>query len=757
MTKRSLQLLRHFPWSPLLCFGFAWLVMQTGLMQQLAWKSLDWRTMLRAHFQPPPDPRIAVVLFADDTEMNLVAWPPDRAYHGALTELLSLAKPAVVTWDVILDASREGEGDDSMGHGVHAAMERGTKVVTGSVTNFDPVEIIAPETTGPTRPLRQITGDIGRLYGEDHALLPFPQLREAGLYGFVDAPHGADGIVRMLPLVVRVGGEVYASLALQTVLAYYDVEPEQVRVVLGDGIYLPAADKERRIPINASGMYFINYRYDQNLRFKSDGHGEEGSTGQDELRLDFPTESYGGILLKLNAHYVEQNPDWPPPPDLEGKVVFIGQTVTGKADAGPTPRSAYAPLVLVHANVVHNILTDDFAWRVPDAVIWSAMFLVGMGTVWIARKGTLFLMVASGVLVLAAYTNLAMWGWIFLSWWFPWVGPLLGFLLLESFVVGRRVWQEQKSKLAIKGMFGSYVSPEVVEQLVKADEPPHLGGRETEITAYFSDIQSFSSFSEQMSPKRLVELMNEYLTVCTDIVQEDGGTLDKYIGDAVVAMFGAPIAHPAHAYHACVASQRVQLRLAELREKWRAEGDAWPEIVTRMQSRIGLNTGPCIVGNMGSRTRFNYTMMGDNVNLAARMESGAKSWGVYTMCTEATRAACRQHGGDRVVFRPLGRIVVKGRAQPTDIFEIVGLKEHVPTSAHECIGLFEQALAHYYARDWERALQVLERCRALEINQPGVTPGVSSNPSLVYQQIIGHYREQPPPPDWTGVYVMHEK
>jgi adenylate cyclase len=101
--------------------------------------------------------------------------------------------------------------------------------------------------------------------------------------------------------------------------------------------------------------------------------------------------------------------------------------------------------------------------------------------------------------------------------------------------------------------------------------------------------------------------------------------------------------------------------------------------------------------------------------------------------------------------------VVKGRAQPTDIFEIVGLKEHLPPSAHECIGLFEQALTHYYARDWDRALQMLERCRALEINQPGVTPGVSSNPSLVYQQIIGHYRGQPPPPDWTGVYVMHEK
>src|SRR5476649_392694 len=123
-----------------------------------------------------------------------------------------------------------------------------------------------------------------------------------------------------------------------------------------------------------------------------------------------------------------------------------------------------------------------------------------------------------------------------------------------------------------------------------------------------------------------------------------------------------------------------------------------------MQSRIGLNSGTCMIGNMGSRTRFNYTMMGDNVNLAARMESGAKAWGAYTMCTEATKLACEQHGGDRVVFRPLGRIVVKGRTQAVPIYEIVGLKENMTAPTRECIGIFEQALAKYYARDWAGAL-----------------------------------------------------
>jgi adenylate cyclase len=222
-------------------------------------------------------------------------------------------------------------------------------------------------------------------------------------------------------------------------------------------------------------------------------------------------------------------------------------------------------------------------------------------------------------------------------------------------------------------------------------------------------------------------------------------------------MFGAPILLPDHALRACVATQLVHRRLGELREKWKAEGDTWPEIVWKMQSRIGLNSGPAIIGNMGSRTRFNYTMMGDNVNLAARMESGAKSWGVYSMVTETTKQACEQHGGDRVVFRPLGSIVVMGRSRPVPIFEIVGLKESLPSSAHECIGIFSQGLAKYYARDWDAAMALFRQSNELEPNQPGKTPGVKTNPSLVYLGVAEEYKLEPPAPGWDGVYVMKEK
>jgi adenylate cyclase len=297
-----------------------------------------------------------------------------------------------------------------------------------------------------------------------------------------------------------------------------------------------------------------------------------------------------------------------------------------------------------------------------------------------------------------------------------------------------------------------------VEQLIKSDRRPELGGTEEEITAYFSDIQGYSSFSEMLTPKLLVTLLNEYLTVCTDAVQEQGGTLDKYIGDAIVAMFGAPIAQPDHAYRACVAALTVHQRLDELRAKWNADHNVpWPETVKRMRTRIGLNTGSAIIGNMGSRSRFNYTMTGDNVNLAARMESGAKSWGSYLMCTAATKDACERHGGDRVVFRALGKIVVMGRSQAVDIFDVVGLKETTDDRTRECVAIFEAALARYYQSDWAGALAGFEKSAPLEPLQPGKNPGVKSNPSLEYQRITRELSARPPGPAWDGVYVMKEK
>jgi adenylate cyclase len=740
MSSAPRTTLRHLWWAPLVCFGGAWLLSLTPFAQQLEWRTLDWRTALRAYYQKAPDPRIAIVLYGDETNdaSNLLQWPPDRGVHGELIADIAIGRPKVITYDVIVDASREGDGDAKMAASVQQAAQDGVKVVSASVTSAEP-GVPAPGQEGPTEPLKNVEGDINRLLGDKDAIRPFPLLRAVSRYGFADTPQGSDGVQREIPVAVRVGQQVYPSLALQTLMTYLDVPADKVRVRLGDAVYLETKERRWRLPIDHDGRFLLNYRYDR------DEHGD-----------DFATYSVIQVLVTTNDYYVEKKKFAPKPPPFAGRIVLLGQAVTGKADAGATPRSGLSPLVLVHANLLNNVLADDFAHRVPDWLVWATAGLLAYSGLVVLAHRSVIVLGGGAVFGVVSYAGLALWSWVWFSWWFPLTAPLAGFAALQFIVIGHRVIQEQRQKQEIKGMFGSYLSPVIVERMVKTRELPLLGGHLEDITAYFSDIQGYSTFSEKLTPKELVELLNTYLTACTDIIQEEGGTLDKYIGDAVVAMFGAPIALPDHAYRACVAALRVQAKLDELRLAWDAAGERWPDGVRKMRSRIGLNSGSATIGNMGSRTRFSYTMTGDNVNLAARMESGAKTWGAYTMCTEATRRACEQHGGDRVVFRPLGRIVVMGRSQFTLIHEAVGLKADVTAPTLECVDLFAQGLEKYYARDWEGAHELFRRSAKLEPHQPG-TPGIKSNPSRIYLDIVEEYKTEPPPDNWDGVRRMTDK
>jgi len=254
----------------------------------------------------------------------------------------------------------------------------------------------------------------------------------------------------------------------------------------------------------------------------------------------------------------------------------------------------------------------------------------------------------------------------------------------------------------------------------------------------------------------LVELINEYLSAMTNIITAHGGTLDKYIGDAIVAFFGAPVPQEDHAYKACVVSQLMQQELSELRDKWRSEGEKWPEIVHNMRNRIGINTGTMITGNMGSESRFNYTVMGDNVNLAARCESGAKRFGVYTMVTGDTKEEAEQYG-NRCVFRYLDRIVVKGKTEPVDVYEIMGLRDQLSDQQFACKQKFEEAVATYQQQEWDRAIGLFKESRELEYFIPNDHSFIYTNPSIVYLDRCEVMKENPPPEDWNGVNIMTSK
>jgi adenylate cyclase len=740
MTPRP-AFFRHQLAPALICLGLALALAQSPWLQRIEDVTLDFRTRYRAAQQPPPDPRVAVIGVDDDSLQRFGRWQDwPRRNHGLLLKSIAAAPepPAVVGWDILFP---EPSADDE--HLVEGAVALPGRVIFAAYASDDaPVAAAAPDELAPdlTQPIARIEGDAAKLFTAPYALRPVAPLRSVALTAFVDTPAGPDGVRRTVPLLVRVQDRVYPSLALQSVLRFWNLTVADVRVRVGDAIYIGGRHVARRIPIDDTGRFFVNYRHviaDYLAHGLAPGHAQ--------------------VAIGLHRKYVERTEPELAVPDLGGKIVLIGLVAPGLSDNGPTPLSPETPLVFVHANIVGNILREDYARAANPVLVWGLALVVCVaGVRWLADKrlrayGTFSLGVP---VIFAALTVLA---WQESSVAIPFVAPLIGFASLQIFVVGRRILSEQRKREEVQGMFGTYVSPKVVERLVNAGEPPRLGGHEEEITAYFSDIQGFSRFSELLPPDRLVELMNEYLTACTDVVTDEGGTLDKYIGDAVVAMFGAPIAQRDHAHRACLVALRVQQRLAELREKWRAEGGRWPGIVAEMRTRIGLNSGPCVIGNMGSRTRFNYTMMGDNVNLASRMESGAKRWGVFTLCTEATRLACERDAGDRIVFRALGKIRVVGRAQAVAIFEIVGLRETLPPGTAACLAQFEAALARYHARDWAGAAAGFAASAALEPHQPGRDAGVHDNPSLVFAELARRHAAHPPAVEWDGTHAMTEK
>ncbi|MDD3180263.1 MAG: adenylate/guanylate cyclase domain-containing protein [Opitutaceae bacterium] len=585
--------------------------------------------------------------------------------------------------------------------------------------------------------------------------IPLPELPEFNIgrkvywnppkIGLIDTLEGG---TRWVPLFAPTGVKRYDHMALNLALLHWGLKPEAVKqypdrleVLAPDGrlvAVIPLTDQQL-IEIN----WFSRWQSDKNPRI--------------------------GLSTVYNYAAMLQSGDEPQQKKAQeffsqfvDAIVLVGPVDPLLQDLATTPFDEIpVPKVGVHGNLLKTIVSGVYLQRPPVWAIGCIVLGLTLAVSWLSMakaggaKGLMSKIAAA--LVLIVYVGMCFWLFGRHHLVLPMAAPL-GAALSTSFA--GVIWQlivEEKQKGRIKNMFGTYLSPELVNRMVESAEDPKLGGHEEVITAYFSDIQSFSTFSEKMNPAQLVELMNEYLTACTEIVQEEGGTLDKYIGDAVVAIYGAPIPLPNHAYRACVATVRVQQRISELRVKWREETGQWPEVVHNLRARIGLNTGPAIIGNMGSKARFSYTMMGDNVNLAARMESGAKAYGVYAMITEATKLECEKHGGNQLVFRYLDKIVVKGRSLPVPVFEIMGFDKEVAQQTLDCLGVYARGIERYLAQDWDGASALFEKSAALEPLQPHKTPAIATNPSLVLIERCRYWKENPPDANWDGVFVMKEK
>ena len=447
---------------------------------------------------------------------------------------------------------------------------------------------------------------------------------------------------------------------------------------------------------------------------------------------------------------------------FENSIVLIGPEEATFQDLAPTPfDKASVPKVGVHGNLIKTLTNGKYLTRLSEQTDYAVTFLVCiiLAFIFVYQGNGASLLQGGGLLLLGGYVAAGFLTFSNTHVVWPITAPACAGLSTSFIGLAAMLVIEQKAKGRLKGMFGSYVSSDLVEQMVESGKEPSLGGEETPITAFFSDVQAFSSFSELLTPTGLVDLMNEYLTEMTNILQAERGTLDKYIGDAIVAMYGAPIPMEDHAYQSVRTAILMQQKQIELREKWVPEEKKWGKchgLVTQMQTRIGCNTGTATVGNMGALDRFNYTMMGDMVNLAARCESGAKAYGAYIMITEETKVASEQTRDD-IAFRYLDKIVVKGRSQPVAMYEPTGFMRELTQETQDCLDCFRQGIEKYLIQDWDGALNMFEKSKALEPNKPGETPGVKDNPSMILIDRCKIMKENPPGDDWDGVYVMTSK
>ena len=308
--------------------------------------------------------------------------------------------------------------------------------------------------------------------------------------------------------------------------------------------------------------------------------------------------------------------------------------------------------------------------------------------------------------------------------------------------VGTIVFQylsERQQKALIKNVFSHYISPAVVNELIANPEKASLGGDKRELTAFFSDIASFTTMSESLTPEKLVELLNEYLDDMTGIILKHGGTLDKYEGDAIIAFWGAPIPQKDHALRACQASLEMQERILEMRVDWKKRGR--PELGVR----CGVNTGWMIVGNMGGKDRFDYTIIGDSVNLASRLEGANKQYNSKIMISEFTHNNVK----GKVLVRELDLIQVKGKTEPIKVFELLGMADmSMKPEQKEANELYQEGLKLYRSRSWDEAIAYMNQAYTLD---------PTCHVAEVYAQRASLYQLNPPGDDWNGVFVMTTK
>jgi adenylate cyclase len=679
------------------------------------------------------DKRITLVAIDDYSIKKVGKWPFPRDIYTQLMKKLKTFGAKVVAYDVFFSESSLSCPGSSIDEDFAAAMAEfqtvpGNKVIVPYSLSPYPDEVyeeIPDVLYNGVMDTKQNEGLNTRQMYIERKVFPIPQLYENDLtLAHIQVEADQDGLLRHYPVVGNVDTLYFPGFSLATYEAYTGDRPTLELLNVG----------EAKLKLKTGDLYLNNL-------------GETKVRWMGSER-NFPVYRMWDII---NA------PDNDPKlrEVFTGNVVFIGSTAFGAHDLRHTPVDPLMPGVFFHMNMLNMLLEGNFFKPADESMKWSWILLC---------LGTLLVLVAQffgnplidlGILISVVAGMIG----FDLNYFTPNGYEIKLFFCLLS-VVGCYSWNTflhfylaNKDKQFLKSAFGNYISPELIDEMYKSGEPPKLGGDSGIRTAYFTDIQGFSSFSEKLTATQLVELLNEYLTHMTDLLLDEKGTLDKYEGDAIIAFFGAPMPLEDHATRACLVAHQMQERLAELRMKWQGEGEKWPEIVHDMRMRIGINSGEIVTGNMGSTSRMNYTMMGDSVNLAARLEESAKQYGIFTQVAKETV----EIAGDMFLWRELDTIKVMGKSIPVTSFDLLGLKATAPEFLHSLSEKFALALSLYKTQRFSEALDVFKETLELEYQRFPELKGKKANPSEIYIERCEEYIKLPPPPDWDGVFTLTSK
>jgi adenylate cyclase len=565
--------------------------------------------------------------------------------------------------------------------------------------------------------------------------------------GIVDTPEDDDGVHRRaIPFYYDDNNDKRMPTFSMAVLNIFFRQPSDTTAEIRGPFFEYAG---RKIPRFDSTTFLINY-YGASKAFRRINFADviDDSTFQTVDELRHPGEATNTFDDPSYGYLTDGT--------FRGKIVLVGSTMPEDKDLFPTSfgegdhegdNMMYG--VEIHANIIQQVIDQNFISREPFWMTTLVVFGLTLST-FVLTAGlkairTTYSSVIEilGVAVIIAEVfiiySLALSLFISKHFLADMISPVTA--IMVSYV-GSTVYSyvtERKQKVLIKGMFSRYVNPSIVDELVAHPEKLRLGGERKELTVFFSDIEEFTNLSEKIAPESLVSILNEYLSAMTEIILENSGTLDKYVGDAIVAFWGAPIPQSNHAYLACLTAVQMERSLDRLHDRWKREGKPLLKV------RVGINTGEAIVGNMGGANRFDYTVIGDHVNLGARLEGVNKQYRTRMIISEHTF----REAGDTIVARELDLLVVAGKTEPIRVYELVGLSgDDLPQKKREFLECYREGLSRYRQRKWHEALEYFQKALAID---------PEDYPSRLYVDRALMYDAAPPPDDWNGVFILRTK